>query len=303
MTRISLIIPIFNALSYTKKCLQYLKESLSRTDKGKLSIFIIVVDDGSTDGSAEWIKINFPEVNICKGDGNLWWSGGVNMGIKYAIDELQCEYILLWNNDIRPSEDYFVRLTDILTSNPTGNIILSSIYVENRKDRIIFSKGGNFNPITGKHALIGFGQPEQEYKDPGLRINWFPGMGTVIPITIFDKIGFFDEKYFPQYKGDADFGLRAYDAGFKLVLSKELTLWNDRSNTGFSNDKSFNVFIKSLISRKSNVNIYRDFIFYKRHAKSVLAYRELLRKYTVHIGGFIKWKFLGIFGIKRKTKY
>jgi GT2 family glycosyltransferase len=128
-------------------------------------------------------------------------------------------------------------------------------------------------------------------------------MGTVLHGSVFEKIGYFDEVDFPQYKGDADYGIRAYNSGYKLVVHPELEIWNDRSNTGFSNDKSLVVFLRSLFSRKSNSNIYRDYLFYKRHGKSILVYYELSRKYFTHIGGFLKWKILGFFGYKRNRRY
>jgi hypothetical protein len=87
------------------------------------------------------------------------------------------------------------------------------------------------------------------------------------------------------------------------VVYPELEIWNDRSNTGFSNDKSVAEFMRSLFSRKSNSNIYRDYLFYRRHGRSLLVYFELFKKYFMHIGGFMKWKVLGLFGYKRNRRY
>lgn len=303
MIRLSVVFPVFNAIEYTKKCLGYLKGCFSNIHENELLVNIVVVDDGSTDGTTDWIKENHPEVYLCQGDGNLWWSGGVNMGIQYAIEVLKTDYILLWNNDLRPASDYFNKLHDILVSNPITNIILSTVFIENKTEKIIFSMGGNFNPVTGKHALIGFGKEAKSFSNSSLEINWFPGMGTTIHKSVFDKIGFFDSKNFPQYKGDADFALRASNVGYLLKLYPQLSIWNDRDNTGFSNNKSWRVFLLSLVSNKSNANIYRDILFYNRHGKSILVYGELFRKYFMHIGGFFKWKFLELFGIQRNLKY
>ncbi len=303
MIKLAVIIPVFNTLNYTKKCLQYLTTYQHQVNPEKMKLSIVITDDGSTDGTSDWIRQNYPQVELCKGDGNLWWSGGVNMGVKHALDNLNCDYILLWNNDIRPASNYLSVLSEILESNPTDQIILSAIYIENAKEKTIFSRGGNFNPVSGKHQLIGMGKRVTEFIDPGIEINWFPGMGTVIHKSVFQQIGYFDEKYFPQYKGDSDFALRAYKSGFKMKFYDDLEIWNDRTTTGYSNDKSLLVFIKSLTSKKSNINIYRDLLFYKRHASSIFAYKVLVRKYTVHIGGFLKWKVMGFFGFQRPNKY
>jgi len=264
---------------------------------------IILIDDGSTDGTSEWIQQNIPDIHLLKGDGNLWWSGGVNMGIRYAKDNLKSDYILLWNNDVRPEKNYFIELNRILTLNPVNSIVLSEVYIESSSGTIISSKGGNFNPVTGKLTLIGFGLPLESYVNSNQTINWFPGMGTAIHKSVFDDIGYFDDVNFPQYKGDADFGLRAFYAGYNLVLYPSLKIWNDRDNTGYGNEGSWKEFFKSLTTTKSNNNIYRDLLFYSKYGKSIRCYGEVIKKYFMHIGGFFKWKLLGIFGMKREQKY
>ena len=88
------VIPVFNRIQLTTRCLESL---LAQTDKG---MDIIVIDDGSTDGTSEVIPERFPEVQIIAGDGTLWWSGAVNLGIQQALLSAAPEdYILLVNND------------------------------------------------------------------------------------------------------------------------------------------------------------------------------------------------------------
>jgi GT2 family glycosyltransferase len=303
MIKLSIVFPIFNSLEFTKRSLKYLEENIRRVDLEKLTTTIIVVNDGSTDGSPEWIQAHHPEIVVLQGNGNLWWSGGMNMGVRYALDIIETDYVLLWNNDLRPKDDYLLQLSEILVSNLPQNIAISKVYIEAGDKKVLFSLGGNFNPRTGKHGLIGCGKEESFFTPPSLEINWFPGMGTTIHRCVFEKIGLFDDKNFPQYKGDSDFALRAFAAGFKILLHEKLILWNDRENTGYSNDKSWGIFYNSLTTRKSNTNIYRDILFYSRHGESILVYTELFKKYIKHIGGFFKWKFLKLFGLKRKNRF
>ncbi len=300
MMKLAIIIPVYNALKYTEKCLNNMNNIVPDSLLYK-DIQIVIADDGSTDGTSEFIRNHYPKVIILEGNGNLWWSGGVNLGIKHAIDKLDCEYILLWNNDIIPEDRYFIELTNILNSGNSYDIICSKVYLYG-KENIVLSLGGMFNPKNGKHRLNGWGMTDNESLNNIMEVDWFPGMGTTINRIVFESIGFFDEKYFPQYHGDADFGLRATKAGFKITAHPRLKLWNDRSNTGFSNDKTFRIFIQSLVSLKSNFNIRRDILFYRRHAKSITAYRYLVKKYYYHIGGFIKWRILGLFGKKRNDE-
>ena len=299
MTKIALVFSIFNKLEYTKKGLSDIYNCFDAKKTDILPLDIVVTDDGSTDGSHEWIKKNYPNVHLLKGDGTLWWSGGINKAVHYAIEKLNSDYILLWNNDVEPEKTYFKNLFQLLENYDMNDIICSKIYMKGTNN-VIFSMGGKFNPRTGKHCLNGYGIENNEcYEKPDVA-DWFPGMGTTIHKKTFNTIGYFDEKKFPQYHGDADFALRAKKAGFVITACPQLIIWNDRSNTGFSNNSTFSAFIKSLHTLRSNFNIYRDIAFYNRHATSVFAYGALIKKYFLHVGGYIKWKLLGLFGLARK---
>ena len=298
--KIALVFPIYNNLKYTEKSISNIYNCFNAKATDKLPIEIIITDDGSTDGSYQWIKSNYPNINLLKGNGSLWWSGGTNKAVQFAINNLNIDYILLWNNDIKADTKYFKHLSRIIEGTESDSIICSKIYSLEFPDKII-SMGGIFNPYTGQYCLRGFGETDSKDYNKIFTADWFGGMGTTIPRKVFDTIGYFNEKKFPQYHGDSDFSLRARNAGIKIYVYPDLKIWNDRKNTGFSNNESFRIFIKSLFTLKSNFNISREFIFYKSHARSIKAMRGFLRKYLKHIGGYIKWKILGIFGLKRNS--
>ncbi len=294
--KISIIIPIHNALKYTKNCLKALDESINYSNL-KNNISLIIVDDGSSDGSSEWIANNYPNVIILFGNGNLWWSGAVNKGTKYALYSLESDYIILWNNDIRPDIKYFSNLFVILENLDNDTIIGSKIYLMERPN-VIWSMGGMFNPKTGVHKMIGTNQIDNEKYDNKIVVDWITAMGTLIPKNVFKKIGFWDENNFPQYHGDSDFTLRAKKNGFKIVAYPNLKIWNDISSTGIQK-KDFRSFIESFYSIKSHNNIIKNIKFYHRHCTSYLAYCELFKKYFYFIGGFFKWKMLNLLGVKK----
>lgn len=299
--KIALVFAIYNKLDYTIKGLSDIYYCFDAKGTDKLPIDIVITDDGSTDGSYEWIRKNYPNIHLLKGDGNLWWSGGINKTVHFVLKDLNDDYILLWNNDVKPGKTYFNNLFQILKNSDSNTIICSKTYVLGTND-IILGMGGKFDPRTGKYQLNACGQKDSEHYNKSLLVDWFPGMGTTIHKNVFNTIGLFDDKVFPQYHGDSDFGLRAKKAGFDIIIIPELKIWNDRSNTGFSNDDSFGTFIKSLFTLRSNFNICREIKFYNRHATSILAYTALIRKYFLHIGGYIKWKTLSIFGFRRNSK-
>lgn len=93
--RIAVIIAIHNRLEFTKRCLESLYK---KSDLAEIDTFI--VDDGSTDGSSEWIKKNYSNIQIIKGDGNLWFGRAINIGIKKAFDYYsKYDYFFIINND------------------------------------------------------------------------------------------------------------------------------------------------------------------------------------------------------------
>ena len=74
-----IIIPVHNRKEITLKCLDTLKQN-GDLDK----YYVIVIDDGSTDGTSEAIQSLYPDVIILTGDGNLWWTGAIKKGMEYA---------------------------------------------------------------------------------------------------------------------------------------------------------------------------------------------------------------------------
>jgi len=298
MGKIGLIIPIHNELAFTKKCLTSLYEIFKLGKISDDSIDIIVVDDGSTDGSYNWISNNFTKVYLLKGDGNLWWSGAINMGAKYSINTLKTEYILLWNNDIIPDKHYFKELLNLIQISDQDTIIGSKIYY-NFSFKKIWSMGGVFDPRNGEKYLIGINENDSKNYSESITVDWLPGMGTLLHKKVIETIGFWDNLNFPQYHGDSDFTYRAKLAGFKNIVYPQLKIRNDKSKSGMWHNGKLKLLLKSLVDIKSNFNISKDYIFYKKYSISIIAYLQLIGKYYKYIGGFIKWKVLNFLGIKK----
>jgi GT2 family glycosyltransferase len=292
------LIPVHNHIEYTRKCLHYLREHLP--SDSAVAYSIVVIDDGSTDGTAAWIKNNFPEVDLLYGDGNLWWSGGINVGAAYAINELNADYLILWNNDIIAADDYFEKLSQIL-KNGREKVFGSKIYVAGEQ-HLVWSMGGMFNPYNGRRYMLGYFKSDIIEYQKITESDWLTGMGTVVHKSVIDKIGYWDDTNFPQYHGDSDFTYRAKINGFKIKVFPELKIWNDVKNTGLKHGDSLRNLMKIMVDTRSNYNLKKNLLFYRKYAKSIWAYNEIIRAYYKLVGGFIKWKFLGLFSIKRNTK-
>ncbi len=297
---ISIIIPVFNGLAYTKKCLADLNKGISINPDQNIAYEIIIVDDGSTDNTGQWIKDNYPDIHIINGDGNLWWSGGINKGTEYALHTLKSDYILWWNNDIYQADDYFVRLSGLVATNCKDTVWGSKIYYAESPETI-WSFGGEFFPKKGNRHMVGTYHPDgPEFSQPR-QVDWFAGMGTVFPVEIIKSIGLLNQEEFPQYHGDSDYTYRAKLAGNKLEIRPELKIWNYTDNTGNYHDNSVKKLFSTLTDIKSTYNLGKDILFYRKYAESPLAYSILIKKYFEYIAGFFKWKFLNMLGVKQKV--
>ena len=89
---ICVVVPVRNRIELTKRFLEAFFKSTYKC------FTMVIVDDASTDSTVEYITKKYPEVVLLHGDGNLWWTGATNMGVKYAIEN-NYDYVLTINND------------------------------------------------------------------------------------------------------------------------------------------------------------------------------------------------------------
>lgn len=280
---IAIVIPVYNRKSITVAGLNNILAAIDyfvihSGNKYKLVFDIIVVDDGSTDGTSAVIRENFPNIRLLNGDGNLWWSGSINLGARYAIEKLKSSHILLWNDDTTCSEDYFLQLSEVLAQRPelVNNILVSKIFWLDRKD-VLFNFGCYFDPANGRKTLIGLNS--HDHFDKILAVDWSGGMGTFIPSRAFEELNFLDSENFPQYDGDIDFFLRAKKQGFQAYALPKLKIYNNPETTGIHHQQKLKDLPKIITSNRSLHNLRKNLKFTKRHTNTLRSWVLLLRSY------------------------
>jgi len=297
MIKVTILVPVNNHIEQTRTSIKNLKSLIYNTHY--LSYHIIVIDDGSTDGTAEWLRDNYDDLTILAGDGNLWWSGAVNMGARFALEELNTDFILLWNNDIETGKGYFETLTSLLEKADDDTIYGSKIMVKENPGTV-WSMGGRFDPFSGKYFMIGYYNKDSDKYNHPAEADWLTGMGTVIPRKAIEKAGYWDADNFPQYHGDSDFTYRAKKRGFKIIVHPRLIIYNSVRNSGLGSPDSLKNLFRLAVDIRSKSNIKKLIKFYRKHDVSPKAYFRIMDLYFKILGGYIKWKILGIFGIKKK---
>jgi hypothetical protein len=284
-TKISLIIPVFNGRVHLQKSLPSLLRQIQQSNT--LDCRIIVVDDKSSDGTALWLNDTFPEIIVLHGDGNLWWSGGVNRGIEWVQSHADSRFVLLWNHDTECADDYFEQLGTLIQTIPPRQIVTSKVYFLDRPD-VIFNFGCYYYPVTGVNVQHGYGMQDGPSFHQPTEVDWTGGMGTLIPMEVFLLTGLFDAKHFPQYYGDCDFFLRARKKGYSIFAYPQLRIWNDKSHSGLEHKGKWSLYWDTLFSLRSNHNLKVQWAFVTRHATSPLAYANFFYGWGIHTGSFLK---------------
>ena len=227
MMKIAVVVLNYNGLQETRSCLN----SLRRIKKNNIEVEIIVVDNNSTDGS----QITLPKergIKFMQNEKNLGFSGGNNRGIKYALEK-NVDYVLILNNDTVVDENFLVNLVN----NKNADISSPKIYFEKgfefHKDRytekqlgeVIWYAGGNIDwqNIIGKH--IGVDEVDNGQFSKSREVDFATGACMLVKREVFEKIGYFDEKYF-LYLEDMDFCVRAKKAGFKILFEPKAVVWH-----------------------------------------------------------------------------
>jgi GT2 family glycosyltransferase len=203
MAKYTVIIPNWNGLEYIGACLSSLRDQT-------YDHHVIVVENGSTDGSNEFIRTNFPEVELLEFSNNAGFAGGVNRGIRPAL-ESGANGIVLLNNDAIAEPRWLERLVTTLEANPTTGIVTSKIM---RLGTDQLDSTGEFYSIWGFSYPRGRDEVDKKQYDKEQVVFGCSGGASIYRATMLEEIGLFDETFFAYYE-DVDLSFRARLAGWE----------------------------------------------------------------------------------------
>lgn len=218
---VALVVPVHNGKEHTQEFL----ESVRKVNYPDYKV--IIVDDGSTDGTGEMISREFPDVILLKGDGNLWWSGAINMGIEKAI-EMDFKYVLIIDNDTVVDPEFISALVDTAERNP-HSITTGKTYQYHDPKRLE-QAGYKKRWLRLLSYPAGWGEIDEGQYD---RQQDLPcaNMNVLINTSIFKDIGMMDAENLPLYGADQDFSLRARKRGYNIIYEPRSKIWHKRRAT------------------------------------------------------------------------
>ena len=221
----TIIIPNYNGLSFMEPCFESLKEQTVRDFK------VLVVDNGSTDGSVEWLKEHrVPSIFLKE---NTGFSGAVNTGIRAA----DTPYVLLLNNDTRVEPGFVAAMERAMDQSPKIFSVSSRMIQMYHPE--LLDDAGDMYSILGWAYQRGVGRSVNLYQKSGRVFSACAG-AAIYRRAVFDEIGLFDELHF-AYLEDIDVGWRAKLYGYDNVYCPDAAVYHVGSGTSGSRYNSFKV--------------------------------------------------------------
>jgi len=191
-----IIIPVHNRVDYTTQCLRGLQDiSLKKVAQ------IYIIDDGSSDGTSEVTRSEFPDVKIVQGTGSLFWTGGIELGMKVALDDL-CEGFVWLNDDTEIQPDDLVSMIKYSVIHQHEVIAPRAIDI----DSMPLANGA-----IGRNSIKG-----ENGKD--IEVEVLSGYCVVFARKLCDAIGLPEFDKVPHYAGDSYYTIKARKAGFKIKI-------------------------------------------------------------------------------------
>jgi GT2 family glycosyltransferase len=218
--RVMILVLNWNNWRDTVDCLA----SLAGLEYGNCEI--LVLDNGSTDGSAERISSVFPKVEVIKLGENMGFGRANNVGIRIAL-ERRAEFVWLLNNDTTVDSKSLRAMVDKAHEDPRIGAVGSAIYYADEPDALQVWGGGGLILWCGRSFHF-----RRAVSDAN--IHFLTGASLLLRRSVLETVGLFDEAYF-LYWEDVDYSLRLRRAGWNLAVAGDSSVWHKESATAGKN--------------------------------------------------------------------
>ena len=236
---IYILLPVHNRRKVTRRFIGCLKEQTYR------NYHLVLIDDGSTDGTAEMVREQIRSLTVVRGIGDWWWGGALHEGYKWLCSRnpSPADIVLIINDDNEFEPDFLEKAASVLAGRPrtflmsrcysrqTGQLLDAGIHVDWK--RFTFEQASADKPV-----------------------NCLATRGLFFRVEDFSEVGGFRPWLLPHYLSDYEFTIRAGRKGMALVTDPSVTLRLDESTTGHSTAGNGPVLrgVKNIFSRRSTIN-------------------------------------------------
>ena len=232
-SKVYIIILNWNGKEDTIECLESLKHITYSNYE------ILLVDNGSTDGSVECLRERYPRLEIIETGVNLGFAEGNNVGMRRAMNE-GAEYVLLLNNDTVVDSEFLGELVKVAESDPKIGFAGPKVYYydyDGRKDVLNFA-GGKLNMWKGLSYHIGVNEIDNGQYNEIKKVDYAEGSCLFVSKEVINKIGLLDPIYFTYWE-ENDWCVRGKNAGYRSFFVPKAKIWH---KIGASNVSQKNIY-------------------------------------------------------------
>lgn len=251
------LMPVFNRLALTRQAIDSLRQQRG------VDVRIVVIDDGSTDGTPDFLASQ-QDLIVLQGNGDLWWGGAMDLAMRHVHPLLAPgDYLLFVNNDTSFGPEFVASLVSASQSN--GNAAVGCIVRDADDPSRVLTVGARANldkfqirEIATDLDLTRLASP-QAARGEVLAVDFLPGRGTLFPGNVLDRVGYMRPRLLPHYRADYEFSDRVRRAGFALVVSLGSALL---THDAFGTEKKIPSFWQRNFGKGSADNRLHTYVFF-----------------------------------------
>lgn len=266
-----IIVLTWNQRDLTLACL----ESLKGMDYPQDRLEVIVVDNGSGDGTAEAVRAQYPLVVLLENKDNLGFAEGNNVGLRHALRG-DAEYIMLLNNDTVVDRDLLRHLLQLMETNETVGIAGPKMLYYDAPD-IVWNAGNHIDWRLGGIQRIQGDQRDGEVSEQPQEVDFITACAILLRRQVINQIGLLDPRFF-MYFDETDWCTRARKAGWRILYVPKARIWHKVSATIGVTSPAIDYYMTRnvlLFLVKNRTGIWRalsPLLAFGRHLLAVLAY-------------------------------
>lgn len=189
---------------------------------------LIIVDNGSTDGSENILRQKFPDLPLIQTGRNIGYAGGINTGVKYVL-ETGADYILILNNDTIVDPTAVEELAKAASDDKQIGMLSSKIYFYDRPNTIWYA-GATFYPFLGWGRHRGYNKVDAGQFDVTEETGRPCGCSMMVTRELCERMGLLNEDFF-CYGEEVDWSLRCRKAGFRVMYVPSSKIWHKVSSS------------------------------------------------------------------------
>ncbi len=189
---------------------------------------LLVVDNGSSDGSVESLK-EFPALEMIVNETNLGACEGRNVGIKYAIEK-GADYVALLDNDAVVDQHLLAELVRVGEADPQAGMLVPKVYSYWDRHRIASAGSRTCWFPPGRIKIIGLGKEDSAIFNKRREVEYAAGCAWLVKREVFEEVGMLDPAYFYSWE-DYDFSKRVREGGYKIIYVPSAKVWHKVAST------------------------------------------------------------------------